>query len=320
MAQIAGAMQKSGLGGRKSVEFGRRVRAILTEGMGKLATLREAVAGQVASNRSAVGHEGHFLGHRAHLTREIDARAPEGGGGRLCLLGVGNANDVDLEALMTRYGEIHLVDIDREAVGRARARLTEAQRGRLVVHAPVDASGIFDRLEEWSRTPPPPAAIREEELAAVGRVVEALPGPFDVVVSCCMLTMLQLVLLEVVGDRNLRFEDLRAAVGRIHVRTLASLLAPSGVALLVTDLTANEMYPLDDLPPDADLRALMTQLITVGNVIHAAHPGLLSAEIRRDPELKAAYAVRFPIGPWIWHDGPAKAFLVYALEITAKRR
>jgi hypothetical protein len=285
----------------------------------KLATLAQARDGQVAANRSGAGHESHFAGHRARLTQEIDMRAPEGGGGRLCLLGVGNANDVDLDALAARFREIHLVDLDAEAVGRARARVTEPRRSRLVVHAPLDVSGIFDRLEEWSHAPPASRVLAGEARTAVGRVVGALPGPFDVVVSCCMLTMLQLVLLEVVGDRNPGFEDLRDALGRIHVRTLASLLAPGGVALLVTDLTANDTYPrLDDLPPGADLRALMSDLMAVGNVIHAAHPGLLSLEMRRDPELKAAYAVRFPVGPWLWHNGPAKTFLVYALEITAR--
>ena len=282
--------------------------------MAQLAKLTEAVARQVESNRSGVGHEGHFAGHRERLTREIGERAPSGGQGRLCLLGVGNANDVDLEALAAQFREIHLVDLDPEAVGRAVAGVSPARRSRLVVHAPVDASGIFDRLEEWARTPPVPTAIAGEVQAAVGRIVGALPGPFDVVVSCCMLTQLQLVLLEIVGERNPRFEELRAALGRIHVRTLASLLAPGGAALLVTDLTGDRIYPLAGVPPDADLGALMGELLAAGHVIHAAHPGLLSSEIRRDPELRAAYAVRFPVGPWLWHNGPDETFLVYALE------
>jgi hypothetical protein len=285
----------------------------------KRATIAGIVAGQVAVNRSGIGHEAHFAGHRARLTREIDERAPPGGGGRLCLLGVGNANDVDLAALAARFREIHLVDIDAEAVGRALARVSVPERDRFVVHAPLEASGIFDRLEEWSRAPPPPRALADEERAAVARVVRALPAPFDVVVSCCMLTQLQLVLLEAVGDSNPRFDDLRSALNRIHVRVLASLLAPGGTALLVTDLTGNDTYPLDDLPPNADLRALMSDLIAVGNVIHAAHPGQLSYEIRRDPELKARYAASFPVGPWIWHNGPARTYLVYALEITARQ-
>ena len=211
---------------------------------------------------------------------------------------------------------MHLVDVDADAVRSARARVSAERQPAIVVQAPVDVSGVFDRLEEWSRVPPGPAAIAAESRAASARVVAALPGPFDVVVSCCLLTQLQLVLLEVVGDTNPRFEELRAAVNAVHVRVLAGLLAPGGVALLATDLVGNDTYPLEALPADADLAALMIELIHVGNVILVSHPGRLSSEIRRDPALKRDYAVRFPVGPWIWHDGPDKTYLVYALEIT----
>jgi hypothetical protein len=283
---------------------------------GKLA---ESIAEQIASNRSAAGHEGHFAEHRARLTREIGLRAPEGGRGRLCLLGVGNANDVDLGALAGGFAEIHLVDIDHDAVAGAVARVTEAHRHKLFVHAPLDASGIFDRLEEWSRNPAAPDAIAREVPVAVGRVVAALPGPFDVVVSCCLITQLQLVLLQVVGDRNPRFQELRLALGRIHMLTLAALLGPGGVALLVTDLTGSDTFPFDELvAPVADLGALMRDLLAADNIIYAAHPGRLSAEIRRDAALAARFAVRLPVGPWLWHNGPDLTFLVYALEITAR--
>ena len=278
--------------------------------------LAEAIASQVASNRSVAGHEGHFAGHRARMTAEIGARAPQGGAGRLCLLGAGNANDVDLDALCALFAEVHLVDLDAAASARARAGVGEERRSRIRVHAPFDASGIFDRLEEWARLPPAPSVIEQEARAVPERVVSALGGPFDVVVSCCLLTQLQLVLLEVVGDRNPRFAELRLALGRIHVHTLASLLAPGGVALLVTDLTSSETYPFAALAPDADLRALMSDLLAADNVIYASHPGRLSAEIRRDPDWKSRFAVGSPIGPWLWHNGPEHTYLVYALEIT----
>jgi hypothetical protein len=189
---------------------------------------------------------------------------------------------------------------------------------RIVLHAPVDVSGILDRLDDWSRVPPEHQVIAGEVGVAAARVVAALPAPFDVVVSCCLVTQLQLVLLQVLGETHPRFEDLRAVLGRIHVRTLAGLLGPRGVALLATDLTTNQTYPLDLLPPNANLAEVMSELLHAGNVIHAAHPGLLSAEIRRDPGLKAAFAVRFPIGPWLWRNGPEHTYLVYALEITAR--
>jgi hypothetical protein len=249
------------------------------------------------------------------LTAEIRARAPEGGRGRLCLLGAGTAADVDLEALAADFAEVHLVDVDVVAVEGARERVSAARRPGIIVHAPLDVSGLFDRLDEWSRRPPAADALADLARAALARVVMSLPGPFDVVASCCLLTQLQLVLLEVLGDANVRFEELREVVSAIHVRALAGLLAAGGVALLATDLVGNDTYPLEVVPADADLGALMVDLIHVGNVIHASHPGRLSAEIRRDPLLKSEYAVRFPVGPWLWQDGPEKRFLVYALEI-----
>ena len=284
--------------------------------MVKPGKLRAALAEQIASNESATGHEASFAAHRARLTREILARAPASGLGRLCLLGAGNANDVDLPALAPRFAEIHLVDLDPDAVARAIARVPPPHRSQLVPHVPLDVSGLFDLLEGWSTVPPDPAALDGVVAAAVARVAGALPGPFDVVVSCSLLTQLQLVLLQVVGDASPRFDDLRTAVNRTHVRALGALLAPGGVALLVTDLTSSEIHPpLVHLDPDADLDRLMSDLLAAGSFIHAAHPGQLSAEMRRDPALKQAFVVRFPIGPWIWRNGPTQALLVYALEI-----
>jgi hypothetical protein len=252
------------------------------------------------------------------MMREILLRAPAEGGGRLCLLGVGSANDVDLDVLADRFAEVHLVDIDRKSVAQAVAKVAEGKRGRLVIHAPVDASGIFHLLDTWSRQAPAQPIIDRAAGDAPGRVAAALPGPFDLVVSCCLLTQLQLVLLQVIGDQHPRFAELRLALGAIHVRTLTGLLAPKGVALLVTDLTSSATFPFDLIEPNDDLGALMGRLLAANNVIYASHPGRLSAEIRRDPELAAHFAVRFPIGPWLWHNGPEQIYLVYALEIVRR--
>ncbi|HMF41018.1 MAG TPA: hypothetical protein VKQ32_09990 [Polyangia bacterium] len=281
--------------------------------------LLQAVAAQIASNESVRGHEATFADHRARLTREILDRAPTSGGGRLCLLGAGNANDVDLDALAARFAEIHLGDIDPDAIARAIARVAPAQRPKLTAHAPLDVSGLFDQFDDWAARPPAPQAIAGIVAAAVERVVGALPGPFDVVVSCSLLTQLQLVLVQVVGDRNPSFVALREALNRAHVRTLGALLAPGGVALLVTDLTSTEIYPpLANVDAGADLGKLMSDLLAAGHVIYAANPGLLSSEMRRDPQLKQAFDVRSPIGPWIWRNGPTQSLLVYALEIRRR--
>jgi len=280
---------------------------------GKLA---DAVAQQISSNESATGHEATFAEHRARLTREIAERAPAAGDGRLCLLGAGNANDVDLGELAARFAEIHLCDMDTDAIARAIARVPAPLRDKLVAHAPVDVSGMFDLLEPWSRLPPDVRALDGIVAAAVTRVARALPAPFDVVISCSLLTQLQLVLLQVLGDVNPRFAELRTTLNRAHMRTLGALLAPGGVALLVTDLTSNLIYPpLADLDAGTDVGKLMTDLIAGGHIIYAVHPGQLSSEMRRDPALKQTFTIRYPIGPWIWRNGPDQALMVYGLEI-----
>lgn len=287
--------------------------------MAKTFKLAQAIADQVSSNHSAIGHAQHFAGHRERLTQEIVNRAPAGGAGRLCLLGAGNAYDVDLPALAAAFAEIHLVDVDRASVEGARAAAAPEVAQRLTLHAPVDVSGVFDQFEGWAMNPPAPAQHAAIVDAAVARVTGALPGPFDVVVSCCVLTQIQLALLQVVSDRNPRFADLRTLIGRIHMRVLARLAAPQGRALLVSDLTSNDTYPLETLAGDeAVLRPLMEHLLSVGNVIHSAHPGLLSAEIRRNAEWSAKYEVSAPIEPWLWRNGPEKTYLVYAMEIRPR--
>ena len=143
--------------------------------MSKLQTLAQAIGDQVDSNRSAVGHEAHFAGHRARLTAEIHARAPAGGAGRLCLLGAGNAGDVDLEALAADFAEVHLVDIDAEAVARAAARVSPRARGRIVLHAPVDLSGssVGSTTGRASPRRRPPSSTRR----APGSTACSAPSP-----------------------------------------------------------------------------------------------------------------------------------------------
>src|SRR5262245_25844709 len=135
--------------------------------------IAEAIAEQVAANQSGLGHEASFAEHRARLTRELLERAPAGGVGRLCLLGAGNANDVDLGALASAFAEVHLVDIDAASVARARARVPGPAQERLLLHAPVDASGLFADIERWARARLPPAvsALAGELPTAVAHVV-----------------------------------------------------------------------------------------------------------------------------------------------------
>lgn len=237
---------------------------------------------------------------------------------RCCVLGAGNANDLDLERLLARFQELHLVDIDPAALARAKARVSEPQRERLFLHAPVDLSGIFAELERWARME---VTLRELIAApAVGakRIASALPGPFDVVASTCLLTQLQLSLLGVIGDQHRLFLPLRELLTLTHLRTLVELTKPAGRALLITDLCEGSVFPPGRPKDEADVAPLMQELLKQGHVIHSSHPALIRLPLADDPILKQELGEPTLSPPWIWQNGPDRRFLCYG--ITLPRR
>lgn len=246
------------------------------------------------------------------ITRGIEPRSDK----RLCVLGAGNCNDVDLAALTEHYEEVHLVDVDDAAIARAIAAQSAAVRARLVAHAPIDLSGLLEKLDRWKRLDVRPDELVLHAQQAPGILGKALSGPYDTVVSACLLTQMQLSLVNVLGDDHPVFASAREILNLTHLRTLAGLLAAGGRAVLVSDLTSNQTYPLDQLTPGSDLRGLMARLIAEGNIIYAANPTLLLWMTNQDSILRRVVRMAAPVDVWLWHNGPERVFLVYALELT----
>ncbi|HYE18526.1 MAG TPA: hypothetical protein VEA69_08780 [Tepidisphaeraceae bacterium] len=112
-------------------------------------------SGQAKMNRSTRGQWDLFARHRAEIERLI---VPAAGGGRACVMGAGNCNDLDLKWLSGAYAEVRLVDIDPAALERAverqlgggvRGEGEEEMRGGVVMQAPVDLTGIADLVGSW---------------------------------------------------------------------------------------------------------------------------------------------------------------------------
>ncbi len=280
-------------------------------------SLSEQLEQQKESNRSAVAHRSWFLPHRQRLTDLICAQATPGLALRLCVLGAGNCHDLDLPQLAERFSELHLVDIDRAALERAREEQVDAVRQRLVLHE-VDLSGLHQELEAWRDLLVSEQALLESPKLASRRIAAALPGDFDVVVSACLLSQLQLVLRAVLSEHHRLFQAARQLQNLVHLRSMIRLLAPGGRALLVNDLTSDLTYPLHELSPDADLCALVGELVRAGNVIYAVNPELIALTAREDPYL-SRHAELLPLQhAWLWRNGPLRTFLVYALELLRR--
>jgi len=230
---------------------------------------------------------------------------------RLCVLGAGACNDLDLARLAAddAFGEIHLVDLDGPALARAVARQEAPVRARLRRHGDLDLSGLSARrLSRWRRAPPDAAELDAAAGAALDGILARLPGPFDVVVSACMLTQMGLALREALGDRSPALEPARLALLRAHLSTLASLTDAGGAILFATDLVSSTTYPLDELPPDADLAAVLRDVVARGVGYYTANPELVAA-------LLAEVGTPEMLPPWLWTGRMGRTYLVYAMRL-----
>ena len=273
---------------------------------------------QVLANLSALPHFASFGEHRRRLTAlALDAALPPAGG-TLCVLGAGNCFDLELDALCCRYDAVHLVDLDADALERAFARQDPATRQRLVLHAPLDLSGLLDRIDRWSRFQVTPEELMGHAEDTARQLLERLAGPFDVVLSACMLSQMQLSVLNVLSEQHRLFQAVRWTLDLTHFRTLAALTRSSGRALFATDVSSGQLHALDALAPDTDCVALVGQLSQARQVFDFADPKRLAALVSDDPVLRGAFQQFDVSEAWLWSNGPQTKLLVYVSELARR--
>jgi hypothetical protein len=268
---------------------------------------------QARSNRHSLSNLALFASHRARLTEAILERLAAPGGARLCVLGAGNCHDLELARLAERYREIHLVDLDEQAIQQARDRQPLAVRERLVLHASLDLSQMLVELDGYRALELTPERLARHPELASERLVRALGAGFDAVVSACVLSQMQLALRTELSDEHPLFSAASYTLSLTHLRTLSALLSPGGRALLVSDAANEQMAPLGALDPDANLLELLVRLVLAGDVFHSVDPLLLSQMSLDDPTLASDLSV-YPIRDvWLWQLTAERRYLVYAL-------
>jgi len=273
---------------------------------------RDQESAQALANLSALPHFESFGEHRRRLTQLLLAAAPSHAPRTLCVLGAGNCFDLDLDALAGCYDALQLVDIDARALEGAFTRQAPTTRERLVLHASVDLSGLLERIERWARLEVTPEELIAHPAATAAHLKEQLGGPFDVVLSACMLSQMQLSVLNVLGERHRLFEAVRWTLNLTHFRTLAALTRSSGSALFATDVSSGQLHALDALAPGVDHRALVQELARSGAVFDFADPKRLTELFQDDPVLWKAFQSFNVDDGWLWSNGPETQFLVYA--------
>ncbi len=269
---------------------------------------------QIRLNRATEKNASLFAPHRRHVT-DLALRAE---GGPAAVLGAGNCNDVDLPTLASRFQEVHLVDLDGEALRGATLREPEEVRAKLVPHGGVDLSGLLDLLAGWDHAPPSPAEIdaavgRRRAGSRSGRRARSLP----------------LELPAHADDPVDRGSARGAAPTRRRSRArppdgsppaVARSLRRDGLGVIVSDMVSSDTVPgLHATPPGA-LRARMEALVRGKNFFTGANPYVLAAALTTQPDLAPLVRDVALVEPWLWQIAERRSYLVFAVAFRRTDR
>jgi hypothetical protein len=276
---------------------------------------RAISAEQARQNRTTRNQWQLYASHRRHLERLIVPDSPRKG--RICVLGAGNCNDLDLKWLCDVYGEVHLVDLDPAALDSAVDRQAVANRPAIRRHAPFDLTGVADIASGWTETSPPSSQQLETMIQKLTAPPQSPWGKFETVLSPCVLTQLINPIRDALRDHGLppshpARSAIRKALRQRHLRMLAACTAPGGRAVLAVDLICSRRHADLARIPEDRLDSFMRTSVSNGGHYSGLDPAALTAAWRFDPVLSRDFAEPRFSAPWLWHLGLRKSFLVYA--------
>ena len=258
-----------------------------------------------------------YAPHRERVTRLLlDARTPTGE--RLCLLGAGNLNDLDLGALSSAFREIVVVDVDAAALRRGLSRQGFAEDARFRVLAPTDVSGVFAKLAQKEND----QQVRDESIDSCLRTLahfqdlgEAIR--YDVVASVGLLTQLIDGVIRSIGESHPRSWEFVSAIRTQHLRLMLELTVPGGGAVLVTEVLSSDSCPALLSVAEGGLPELVRREVAARNFFTGTNPAALQQLLRTEITLAEQLANTRFAEPWSWQF-LTRVYAVYALTMRKR--
>jgi hypothetical protein len=258
-----------------------------------------------------------WLAYECHRQRLMPLIAALPRGAELCVFGAGNANDLELEQLAAIFSEIHLLDLDDEALTRARDRQAPSVRAKIVLHDRVDASGLLEHLDAWGDRFPERAELARVAVEAAQSIVHGLGATFPAVVSTCLLSELALPFQRAWRTSRGNWTDLLSTLNAIHLATLAGSTRSGGRCLLAFDVASSRDTPalaeLCGRSPD-ELAEFVGEARAQGGLSLRPDPRSLIGQLSA-PGMKSLVAEPQLSDPWLWQRG-ADTELVYGLTFS----
>ncbi len=245
----------------------------------------------------------HFAFHRDQVANLIAGNdCPRGGS--LCVFGAGNCNDLDLSRILACFAEVHLVDIDSEAMLSGVAAQGVADHAAIRLHGNLDLTGICALVSQWR----PASPVDDQQINQVIEAVKCantcpLEESFDVVASVCLLSQLIEPLVDTLGDQHPRFLELLRLVRFGHLQQLVQSTRVGGTAILITDFVSSETAPEIASASQQELPSMLAQLIERRNFFHGMNPAVLMNSLCNDPLLSQHVGFAELLAPWVWDFG-----------------
>jgi hypothetical protein len=237
---------------------------------------------------------------------------------QLAVLGAGNCNDLDLSALLDRYQQVSLVDIDAQACETAVCnQLNQMSPERVSIVAPHDVSGLFDLLDHLSTV----HASELRKLDLTDRILQSLSahqqtavphGPHQCVFSSCLLSQLIDAVVMTIGSDQPRLPEIIQAVRQQHLLYMINSLAPAGRGVLVFDFLSSQTLPQLMKIPDQQLTATLQQAIASRNFFTGLNPFVLHHILSTNDLFCGRIDTVRLTTPWRWSIG-SKQFAVAAI-------
>ncbi len=237
-------------------------------------------------NRATAGLWRDFEGHRARVMDLLCREATPGGA--LCVLGAGNCNDLDLPQLTALFSDIHLVDLDGDAmrVGVVRQGLDP---DNFALHGDVDLSGFMGLLEEEP-------SVDTWRKATNDLSLPELAGRFDVAASVCLLSQMGHTLAPFFEADEAAGLELRDALRQRHIALLGELLKTGGRAILITDFMGSAGFPKLSLCDDAEFGAVVEEGLSRQRFYKRTTPTILYESVASQPGVEDLQTEP----PWRW--------------------
>lgn len=275
--------------------------------------LNPLVKRQLRLNQETLDHWSLYLPHRENIHRLL-AQTLQPVSARLCVLGAGNCNDLNLASLTSRFAQVHLVDLDQQGLVKGVERQILPDPERLILHGGFDITGILKTLANWQRNRPKQESIDycvREAMAFVG-----LPflGRFEVTISTCLLTQIIDSVVSITGSSSIPFKLIQALRLR-HLRLLAELLLPGGVGILVTDFALTHSHTTKSRkgsPQDGN------NPLYQGSHFLGVSPEELCKMVKNDIVLQSVLHQARTTPPWVWQQNYRRTLLVTAIQFQRR--